>query len=103
MYRIISGTTPALKFTFKDVEPSDIDRAVLTIKDHNGETILTKNLSSGIVGSNYISWTLSQEESLSLGTGSIKVMCNWVTRYGVRGASKEANIRMAPNHIEEVI
>ena len=103
MYRIISGTTPTLKFTFKDVEPSDIDRAVLTIKGSDRETILTKNLSEGLVGGNYISWTLTQTESLSLGSGTIKVMCNWVTRYGIRGASKEVSIRMAPNHIEEVI
>ncbi len=103
MYKIIVGTTPAFKYIFRTVDPGLIETAILTVKDRSGTTIIQKGIESAVVGSNYISWTLTQADTLLIGEETVRVMANWVTRFGVRGASKEESIRGIPNHIEEVI
>lgn len=103
MFKVIEGTTPAIKFIFGTVEPSDITKAVLTVMDGDGAIVIEKALNEAVVGSNYISWTLTQEDTLALEPESYKVMCNWITRFGVRGASKEEQFCVVKNHIEEVL
>lgn len=103
MYKVVVGTTPAFKFIFKTINPGEIGTAILTVKDRTGDIIIEKDLTTATVGGDYISWTLSQEDTLLIGENTVKVMMNWVTRYGVRGASVEETIRGIPNHIEEVI
>lgn len=103
MHKIVVGTTPTFKFIFTEVDPSLIDTAIMTIKDKAGEMVLEKTLDEAVVGSNYISWTLSQAETLLIGKRTVKIMLNWVNRHGVRGVSVEETVVGVPNHIEEVI
>ena len=102
MTEIIIGTTPTITYKFKIVSPSDFRTCILTIKC-NGQILIEKNISDAEIGTDSVSWTLSQSETLTLGTKTAKMMCNWVTRDGTRGASEETIIRGDTNHIAEVI
>ena len=93
MARIIRGTTPTLKYIFKSVQVSDISIAYLTIK---AKTDIEKTLEEATVGTNYISWTLTQAETLSFGD-SIKAMVNWKLNDGTRGASEKKTIIIEDN------
>ena len=102
MTKIIIGTTPTITYTFKVVPVDSITSAILTIKER-GVNIIEKNLSDATVGENTLSWTLTQEETLQLGTKTATMMLNWKTEDGTRGASEEVFIQGSPNHIREVI
>ena len=102
MTEIIIGTTPTITYKFKIVSPSDFRACILTIKC-NGQKLLEKTLSDAEIGTDSVSWTLTQAETLSLGTRVAKMMCNWVTADGTRGASEITTIRGDTNHIPEVI
>lgn len=103
MTRIIIGTTPTITYTFKVVPVSSIVKAVLTIKER-GVNIIEKTLSDATVGEDTLSWTLTQEETLAIGTNkTCTMMLNWKTEDGTRGASEEVFVQGAPNHIREVI
>ena len=69
MTRIIIGTTPTITYTFKVVPVDSIVTAVLTIKER-GENIIEKDLSDATVGEDTLSWTLTQEETLSLNSAA---------------------------------
>ena len=104
MVKIILGTTPTIKYRFSIVDPSDFAKAILTIKDSRKAEKLRKTLDEAVVGTDYIEWTLTQEETLSLGTGSaLSMMLNWLTHGGTRGASAEEAVVAVNNHIREVI
>ena len=102
MYNIIVGTTPTITYNYKTVSPSDFRTAILTIKSA-GAIIIEKTLSDAVVWESSLSWTLSQEETLLLGTNTAKMMCNFVTFSGKRGASEETTITGVTNHVREVI
>lgn len=102
MAYIIRGTTPTIEFTFSEVDPAEIDTAIFTIKQHN-EIMIERDLTTAVVGSNVISWTLTQEETLGLKGENITAMVNWTLPSGIRGASIELEIEMLQNHKNEVI
>jgi hypothetical protein len=102
MNNIIIGTTPTITYTFKTVSPADMTKAILTIKCM-GQIILEKTLADATVGEDSLSWTLTQQETLALGTRSCKMMLNWLTYAGTRGASAETAIIGVTNHKREVI
>lgn len=102
MLNFIIGTTPTITYKFKIVSPSDFRDCILTIK-YNGQLILEKNLADASVGEGTLSWTLTQEETLALGTRTAKMMINWITYTGKRGASEETVIQGVSNHVREVI
>lgn len=102
MIKIIIGTTPTITYKFKIVSPSDFRDCILTIKS-NGQIILEKALTDATIGVDSVSWTLTQEETLALGTKSAKMMINWITYTGKRGASEETTITGVTNHKREVI
>lgn len=102
MTQIVIGTTPTITYKFKIVSPSDFRACILTIKC-NGQILIEKTLSDAEIGTDSVSWTLSQAETLSLGTRVAKMMCNWVTADGTRGASAETVIMGVTNHKREVI
>ena len=102
MTKIIIGTTPTITYTFKVVPVDSIVTAVLTIKER-GVDIIEKDLSDATVGQDTLSWTLTQEETLSIGVKSASIMLNWLTADGTRGASREEVINGVNNHIREVI
>ncbi|MDT3388862.1 MAG: hypothetical protein LIR46_14065 [Bacteroidota bacterium] len=102
MTQIIIGTTPTITYKFKIVYPSDFRTCILTIKCA-GQVILEKTLADAEIGTDSVSWTLSQSETLNIGTRSCKMMLNWVTYSGKRGASTETVIIGINNHKREVI
>lgn len=102
MTQIIIGTTPTITYKFKIVSPADLTKAILTIKC-NGQLILEKTLADAVAGEDSLSWTLTQQETLNIGTRSCKMMLNWVTHSGKRGASEETAIMGVSNHVREVI
>lgn len=102
MTQIIIGTTPTITYTFKTVSPADLTKAILTIKCA-GQIILEKTLADATVGEDSLSWTLTQQETLDIGTRSGKMMLNWLTNSGTRGASAETVIMGVTNHKREVI
>lgn len=102
MIKIILGTTPTITYKFKVVDVSDITVAILTIKER-GTILIELTKSDATVGEDSLSWTLTQEETLQLGTKTATMMLNWKTQDGTRGASEEVCITGAPNHIRKVI
>lgn len=86
MDEIIRGTTPTIKFTYSEISVSDISIAILTLSQ-SGTIVIEKNLSEATVGSDYISWKLSQAETLSLSKKDVTVICDWVLANGTRGRS----------------
>lgn len=92
MTQIIIGTTPTITYKFKIVSPSDFRTAILTIKKQS-ETIIEKTLADATIGEDSLSWTLTQQETLNIGTRFCKMMLNWVTYTGKRGASEETAIQ----------
>ena len=102
MTRIIIGTTPTITYTFKVVAVTDITKAILTIKER-GATLIEKDLSDATVGEDTLSWTLTQEETLSIGAKSASMMLNWKLADGTRGASDVVLVTGGDNHIREVI
>lgn len=102
MNRIIIGTTPTITYKFKVVDVSEITVAILTIKER-GTILIEKTLADANVGEDSLSWTLSQEETLSIGAKSDSMMLNWKLADGTRGASDVVLITGGDNHIREVI
>ena len=102
MAQIIRGTTPTIQFTFNYVDVDNISAAILTIKQSCVEKV-EKDITEATAGDKTLSWTLTQEESLSLATGACKIQCNWLLAYGTRGASKIYNVEVTANQVIEVI
>lgn len=101
MAEIINGTTPTITYKFRNIDVSDITKAILTIK--KGMTIaIEKTLAEAVVGKDTLSWRMSQAQTLSV-LGNAEVMINWVTSSGVRGASNKTLVLFTGNHIMEVI
>ena len=102
MAEIIRGTTPTIKYTFKTVATADIAVAYLTA-EQDGAVVIEKDLTDSTVGTGYLAWTLSQEETLSLKEKAVSFMCNWKKADGTRGASKPMSVLIAGNYKSEVI
>ena len=102
MTKIIIGTTPTITYKFKVVDVSEITKAILTIKER-GVIIIELNLSDATIGEDSLSWTLTQEETLLIGTRTATMMLNWKTEDGTRGASEQVFVTGGDNHIREVI
>lgn len=102
MANIIIGTTPTITYKFKIVSSAEIRIAILTIISAR-TVLIEKTLDDAIIGEDTLSWALSQEDTLALGTKTAKMMLNWVTADGKRGASEETTIKGTTNHIPEVI
>lgn len=100
---IITGTTPSIRWVLEEVDPTDINTAYMTIKQ-NGQIVIEKTLSEASVGDNYLLWTLSQEETLSLTAKQYAyIMCNWKNISRIRGASPTLKVMVVDNHKPEVI
>lgn len=103
MAQIIRGTTPVLEFTYKDITVSDITKAILTIAQ-NGSIIIEKDLTTATVRENSLTWTLSQEESLTLNASrNARIVCDWVLSNGTRGRSNVLMVDVGEPGKDEVI
>lgn len=74
---IVRGTTPTIRYKFKVIDPSRIVVAYFTMTQ-NKTLILEKDLSDAVIGEDYVSWQLSQEETLSL---NVKQTAHFQCRY----------------------
>lgn len=101
MDKIIMGTTPTIKYKFASVQVSDIVAAYLTITD--ASDTIEKDISTADITGTTISWTLTQEETLSFTSGMVTVRLNWKTNDGTRGASERAYVIVESNELDEVI
>lgn len=104
MVTVVRGTTPTFKYTFKKVDTEELTVAYITFKTC-GRVILEKDMSTATVEEGAISWTLSQEETLSFPCcdDGFVVQLNWRTLDGTRGVSKEVPVRVKVNVKEVVI
>lgn len=104
MEQIIRGTTPTVKFTFATVDVSTISVAYLTILSSDGSVLLTKDIDTAEVSEDYISWTLTQTETLTLPLhGKVQVWCDWRIADGTRGRSTIAEYTIGATGKNEVI
>ena len=99
---IIKGTTPTIKFTFSTIDGTEINNAYLTIRQGDTE-VVEKGIDTATRVTDYISWQLTQEESLKLSTGKAKFMLNWLLNDGTRGASKEYDVKVTDNYVDETM
>ncbi len=102
LMNVIKATTPTFKYVFKTVDVADITKAFLTISK-NGVTALEKSLAEASVGEDFIAWTLTQNETLSVPAGLVTSECNWLTIGGTRGSSGKATLTFERNSKEVVI
>lgn len=102
MSNVIKCTTPTFKYTFSVVPVNTITEAYLTI-EQAGAVKLERDLTTATVGDKYLTWTLTQAETLSFASGTASVMLNWLTSGGTRGASGERTVIFARNLKPEVI
>ena len=100
--RIIIGTTPTITYKFHIVDVTEISVAILTVKQR-GVNIIEKTLADATIGEDSLSWTFTQQETLSIGARASTMMLNWKTADGTRGASEEVIVIGGDNHIREVI
>ena len=99
LMEIIRGTTPTFIYTYHEADVDDMTSAYLTIK--GGSTTIEKDLTEATVSSanNTLAWTLTQQESLSLGN-VVRAMVNYKLADGTRGASEKTTFIVSENYKE---
>ena len=103
MNTLVRGTTPLIIYTFETVSPSDLSSAYLILKQ-NGEEKIRKSLENCTLGNMTLTWTLTQEETLSLVAGASCLIClDWVKEDGTRGVGKTTQVSVSSSAINEVI
>lgn len=100
---IIRGTTPTIKFTFSQVQATNITVAYLVIKQV-GRPIIERDISTATRESDKLSWTLEQAETLKLSKGTkADVYCDWKLQDGTRGRSNVVSEAVEDSGKVEVI
>lgn len=104
MAQIIRGTTPTITFQYSDITVSDLDSAILTLKQ-SGNTVIQRDISTAVVDTenNILSWVLTQEETLSLSSQTTTIVCDWLLTTGVRGRSQALTASIGQPAVDEVI
>lgn len=98
MNNIIRGTTPTISITFNATNPADIVNASLNVG------LISRDLSTAQINGRALTWTLTQEETLTLQVGNtIKIVCVWVTRDGTRGQSYTGFAKVDATPVNEVM
>ena len=87
---ITRGTTPTIQYKFKNIDVTDLVVADMRIKQKC--VVIDKALSDATVvheeGANYLEWTLTQAETLSLNPfDNLEIQCRWKLISGIAGAS----------------
>lgn len=102
MTDVVIGTTPTFIFKFSKIQPSDIVKAVMTIKQ-SGNIIIERDLTTATVSEDSVSWTLTQEETLAAEIGTAEILLNWLDDNDTRGVSVKETLKFVRNHINEVM
>ena len=103
---IIRYTTPTIKFTFSEIDITDITVAFLVIKQ-NDKTAIERDISSAVVtntqAESSLAWTLTQEETKKLSKANVSIYCDWKLRDGTRGRSHVKTDSVEDTGKQEVI
>lgn len=102
------GTTPTFTLTFSDehLDFSDARSIAVTISDRSQHCIVEITESDLTIETNSLSFSLSQEQTLSLPEGNLLVQVNWTYDQGnvvKRACSDVAQIDFRRNLKEEVM
>ena len=104
MYR---GTTPTYTFTLPGtVDLTEADKVFVTFAKMNEEIIYTKENADLTIEAHSVAVYLTQEETLALPNGQIKVQLNWLYTQGnitKRACSNKMVINANKNLIDEEI
>ena len=95
---IIKGTTPTIIFTFKDFDPTEAEKVIVSFS--NGLEITEADMD---FTSTSISVWLSQEQTLAMMQGSTTVQVNFLFQDGQRVATQPERIEWAKNLHNEVM
>ena len=96
------GTTPTFVFTLQSNDV-DLTQAAHVYVDIKGAQVISKSDADLTVTEKTISVYLTQEETLSLGTGLIKFQANWTYTGGQRGGSAIGEYIFSDNLRREVL
>ena len=99
---IIRGTTPTIKFTFDQINTSDIVTAYLVIKQR-GKSVIERDLPTATIETEFISWKLEQAETLKLSKSDAEIICDWKLNDGTRGRSNAVTENVVDSGKLEVI
>lgn len=84
---VVPGTTPTLRFRFKTIPLDQLARAYLTILQDE-ENIIEKSIEDAEMEENYLSFTLTQQETLKIkADGCLLIQLRFKTLGGYAGAS----------------
>lgn len=95
---IIRGTTPTIRYTFHEVSVDTITEAYLTI-EQDGRNICELELDDATAGDNYLEWTLSQTQTLTLeqmANYDLKRFCDIQCRYAVGSKAYASKVSHIP-------
>ena len=96
------GTTPTFEFTLQSNDV-DLTAAAHVYVDIVGAAHVSKSDTDLTIGEKTISVFLTQEETLSLGTGLIRFQANWTYTGGQRGGSAIGEYIFSDNLRREVL
>ena len=95
---IIKGTTPTIIFTFKNFDPTEAEKVIVSFS--NGLEITEADMD---FTSTSISVWLSQEQTLAMMQGSTTVQVNFLFEDGQRVATQPERIEWTKNLHNEVM
>lgn len=99
---IVRGTTPTFRLTLPSTVNLDRVRDAYVTFCRNGIAI-TKEIDSAVIERNVIIVSLTQEETLKLGAGTVEIQVNWITARGIRTASSIATYEFTRQLLPEVL
>ena len=104
---IIRYTTPTVRFTFSEIDITDVTLAYLVIKQ-NGKSVVERDITSATVTNTQsdksIMWTLTQQETAKLSKGNdARIYCDWKLAGGTRGRSHVKSETVEDSGKSEVI
>ena len=99
---IVRGTTPTFRLTLPSTVNFDMVRAVYVTFCRN-DVVITKEIDSAVIERNVIIVSLTQEETLKLGVGTVEIQVNWITARGIRTASSIATYEFTRQLLLEVL
>lgn len=99
---IVRGTTPTFRLTLPETVNLDMVRAVYVTFCRNNVAV-TKEIDNTVIERNVIVVSLTQEETLKLGAGTVEIQVNWISAIGIRTASSIAEYEFTRQLLPEVL
>lgn len=99
---IVRGTTPTFRLTLPSTVDLNMVPAIYVTFCRNGITI-TKEINDAVIERNIIVVSLTQEETLKLGAGTVEIQVNWITARGIRTASSIVTYEFTRQLLPEVL